>query len=387
MTLFRFVPPWNSVRHQCGAKFQSVVNHCSPIVTWAHVTTESKNIQNMYILPVCNWHVSLAASFSLPTYPVINSRKSLRCLCARARHHNRSSSELFPLHAVSWQHVWRPLRLAGRGGLVSVGRKRNIWDDVQTVQHVQIIPARGGGGHSCDNAQQPTRGTGAARARWSISDEPCCRLELVHPGSSGGFLRVNLLPRIWATPTWWRGRGLDLTERRASCCSLGAGPQYSAVTVCERNLPGASGDECPLHAFVSSPTFPGRTERWAAVKCLSDDFSLCFSHPVAHCVCLLLKPGPLEATLLLFAWRQSHASCWVFFMSCFWTENTWNRRLRIPHCLTEQRAQLSQSARGHWLSVEGWGYILSIYAQNGCIFSWWHEGERWKDDWPVVHNL
>lgn len=99
-----------------------------------------------------------------------------------------------------------------------------------------------------------------------------------------------------------------------------------------------------------------------------------FSHPVAHCVCLLPKPGPLEAILLLFAWRQSHASRWVFFMSCFWTENTWARRLWIPHCLTEQRVQLRQGAHVHLLSVEGWGYILSVYSQNGCIFSWWNEG-------------
>lgn len=59
-----------------------------------------------------------------------------------------------------------------------------------------------------------------------------------------------------------------------------------------------------------------------------DDFSLLFSHPVAHSVCLLPKPGLLVAVLLLFASRQSHTSCWVFFLwAAFWTENTWTQKL------------------------------------------------------------
>lgn len=105
-----------------------------------------------------------------------------------------------------------------------------------------------------------------------------------------------------------------------------------------------------------------------------------FSHPVAHSVCLLLKPGLLEAILLLFAWQQSHASRWVFFMSCFWTENTWTWRRWILHCLTGQRVQLRQRVHVHLLSVEEWGYILSIYSQNGCRDRGSH------DVCPIIHN-
>lgn len=116
--------------------------------------------------------------------------------------------------------------------------------------------------------------------------------------------------------------------------------------------------------------------------------SACFSHPVAHCVCLLLKPGPLEAILLLFAWRQSHASCGVFFMSCFWTENTWNRRPWIPHCLTEQRVQLRQSACP---LVVCWGVRLhSFHLRSKWLHLQLCVGSRGRggwDDWPIMHNL
>lgn len=148
--------------------------------------------------------------------------------------------------------------------------------------------------------------------------------------------------------------------------SLHCGAVREELTRCLKRL-------IPTTCFCISPLFQ-------AVQSIELLWNVCgmtsacfFSHPVAHCVCLLPKPGPLEAILLLFAWRQSHASRWVFFMSCFWTENTWTRRLWIPHCLTEQRVQLRQGAHVHLLSVEGWGYILSVYSQNGCIFSWWNE--------------
>lgn len=37
------VPP--RVHHQRAAKFQSVMNHCSPIVTWAHLTIEGVHVR------------------------------------------------------------------------------------------------------------------------------------------------------------------------------------------------------------------------------------------------------------------------------------------------------------------------------------------------------
>lgn len=57
--------------------------------------------------------------------------------------------------------------------------------------------------------------------------------------------------------------------------------------------------------------------------------------------------------------------------------------LWIPHCLTERRAQLRQRAHVHLLSVRGWGHILSIYPQNGCIFRWCNEGRGENCDWTV----
>lgn len=114
--------------------------------------------------------------------------------------------------------------------------------------------------------------------------------------------------------------------------------------------------------------------------------SACFSsHPVAHSVCLLLPPGLLETLLLLFAWRQSHVSRWVFFMSCVFELKTPGHR--IPHCLTEQQVQLSH--RAHPFVVCGRVRLHSLhYSQNGCIFSWRNKGYRGEHgDLPIIHRL
>lgn len=88
------------------------------------------------------------------------------------------------------------------------------------------------------------------------------------------------------------------------------------------------------------------------------------THPVAHSVCLfLLQPDLPEAIPLLFAWRQSHASR-CFFMSCFWTENTWTQRHGEFLIVSEQQVQLRRRERVQLLSTKEWGYILSIYSSN-----------------------
>lgn len=131
----------------------------------------------------------------------------------------------------------------------------------------------------------------------------------------------------------------------------------------ERNLPGARlmhTTGFPVCPHVSKPRivlnwcemFVGWLQRgfffptpWHIVSVFHS--SQVFSKPSRCC--------------LLGGSHMPHAEC--FFMSCFWTENTWTQRLWIPHCLTEQRVQLKQSVHVHLLSVEGWGYILLIYAQ------------------------
>lgn len=150
----------------------------------------------------------------------------------------------------------------------------------------------------------------------------------------------------------------------------------------ESNIPGALKDSCPKHALVT-PTANTPVSKLCEVLSRCEMFVEWLQlvppaphpHPMVHCVSLLLKPGPLEAILLLFTWRQPHASCWVLFMSCFWTEDTWTHPLWIPRCLTERQVQLRQRVSICCLSV-GWHHIRSIYFQNGCIFSWWSEGWR-----------
>lgn len=42
----------------------------------------------------------------------------------------------------------------------------------------------------------------------------------------------------------------------------------------------------------------------------------------------------------------------------------------VRYCLTEQQVQLRPRAHVHLLSVGGWGYILSMYFQNGSVLIW-----------------
>lgn len=87
-------------------------------------------------------------------------------------------------------------------------------------------------------------------------------------------------------------------------------------------------------------------------------------YPVAYSPCVVLKPGLLEAITLLFAWRQSHASCWVCFISCFRTETTWTQGPWIPYCFIEWWIQLRKRTCVHLLSVQGWScsfqFILKL---------------------------
>lgn len=118
--------------------------------------------------------------------------------------------------------------------------------------------------------------------------------------------------------------------------------------------------------------------RWLQLVVLFFFSSSFFSHPVAYSARFLLKPGGLGVIPLLFAWRQAHVSRWVFFISCFWSENTWTQTLWIPHCLTEQRVQLRQRLHVHLLSVR-------VRLHSFHLVSKWLHLQLTKGKQPLAH--
>lgn len=111
---------------------------------------------------------------------------------------------------------------------------------------------------------------------------------------------------------------------------------------------------------------------------------------MAQSACLPLEPGLLEAhpaCCLLGCSHMPHAE--RFFMSCFWSENTWTRRPWIPHCLIEQartiKGRQCMSICCLWKGeVAFFPFILKMAASPGCCWQKWGKQVKIFITWPCV---